>query len=283
LGDGPQFGCRASSSTGSNGSNSQCSWQVTDRHDSSYSTRPLRGQTPWKGHGAQKKHVSRYELGWCSVVQLVSIPPLSCSRRLTWAFSSRSEGEVQKGDTSVAAGLQIVCTTCYIKGTATAQLAIDGSFNASQAFEETLDQVQGEVQNITSAAVNNIQGVATNFTDGLDFEDFDFPTIPLDFNIDIPDIPECRLRFQFDGMELYMLLDTILSAGTTYTLNLYSSISPIGLAVGDELQVGVIFSVDLILSVEAEIDISSGFHIKLEDGIAIDIPMFDQNVSSITL
>jgi hypothetical protein len=84
-------------------------------------------------------------------------------------------------------------------------------------------------------------------------------------------------------MELYMLLDTILSAGTTYTLNLYSSISPIGLAVGDELQVGVIFSVDLILSVEAEIDISSGFHIKLEDGIAIDIPMFDQNVSSITL
>jgi hypothetical protein len=84
-------------------------------------------------------------------------------------------------------------------------------------------------------------------------------------------------------MELYMEIDTTLSGGATYTLNLYTSETAIGFTVGEDLLIGVIFSVDLILSVESEIDISSGFHIQLNDGVAIDIPMFDRNVSSITL
>jgi hypothetical protein len=120
-------------------------------------------------------------------------------------------------------------------------------------------------------------------TDGLHINDFAFPPLNLTFDMDVPNIPQCDLRFQFDGMELYMEIDTILSVGATYTLNLYTSESLIGVSVGEDLLIGVVFSVDLILSVEDEIDISSGFHIQLNDGLAIDIAMFDQNVSSITL
>jgi hypothetical protein len=105
----------------------------------------------------------------------------------------------------------------------------------------------------------------------------------VDFNFKVPEIPACDLSFQFDGMELYMEIDTTLSSGATYTLNLYTSKTPLGFAVGEDLLIGVVFSVDLILSVESEIDISTGFHIQLHDGIEINIPIFDQNVSSIIL
>jgi hypothetical protein len=80
-----------------------------------------------------------------------------------------------------------------------------------------------------------------------------------------------------------MLLDTTLSAGATYTLNLYTSETPIGFAISNNLWLGVIFAIDLILDVNAEIDMSSGFHIKLDDGAALDINMFDTEVANIAL
>jgi hypothetical protein len=184
--------------------------------------------------------------------------------------------------------MEIVCTTCYIKGTATAQFTINGNFNVSQAFHNVTSEIETEVDNITTTAVDYVENyvksaITSIASDGFHIDDFDFPPIQVDFDIDVPDIPECELRFQFDGMELYMEIDTTLSSGATYTLNLYTSETAIGFTVGENLLIGVIFSVDLILSVESEIDISSGFHIQLNDGVAIDIPMFDQNVSSITL
>jgi hypothetical protein len=181
--------------------------------------------------------------------------------------------------------VEIVCTTCYIKGTATAQFTINGNFNVSQAFHNVTSEIETEVNNITSTAVDYVENYVKSVitSDVFQIDDFDFPPIQIDFDIDIPDIPECELRFQFDGMELYMQIDTIISSGATYTLNLYTSKTPIGFAVGEGLLIGVIISVDLILSVESEIDISSGFHIQLNDGVAINIPMFSQDVSSITL
>lgn len=181
--------------------------------------------------------------------------------------------------------MEIVCTTCYIKGTATAQFTISGNFNVSQAFHNVTSEIQTELDNITTTAIDYVENYVKSVitSDGFHIDDLAFPPIKIDFDVDVPDIPECELRFQFDGMELYMQIDTTLSGGATYTLNLYESETPVGFAVSDDLLVGVIFSIDLILSVESEIDISSGFHIQLNDGIAIDIPMFDKNVSSITL
>jgi hypothetical protein len=185
---------------------------------------------------------------------------------------------------SVNAGIDIVCTTCYVKGTATAQLTIDGNFNFTQAYDNITTQIEGDLKTIISTGENYAENVTSIIAHDLDHLDFDFvlPPLNVDLNIDIPEIPESLLTFQFDGLELYMQIDTILSAGATYDLNLYTSKTEFGVSVGDEL-VGIVFTVDIILSVEADIDISSGFHIQLNDGLAIDIPMFDHNVSSITL
>ncbi|KAI1398985.1 hypothetical protein F4819DRAFT_437406 [Hypoxylon fuscum] len=191
-----------------------------------------------------------------------------------------------KTNVSLSASVDVICTTCYIKGVATAEFSVDGDFNATQAIQNFTGEVHDEILNVTDTAIHGIEGyfssVADNLEDGIDLDDFDFPPINFTFNVDMPDIPECHLKFQFDDLELYMLIDTVLSGGATYNLNLYSSNTPIGISASNELFIGVIFSVDLILSVEAEIDISSGIHLKLEDGVGLDMALFGQNVSSIT-
>ncbi|OTA92445.1 hypothetical protein M434DRAFT_12375 [Hypoxylon sp. CO27-5] len=200
-------------------------------------------------------------------------------------LSITAEPDTQS-NVSVTANIDITCTTCYIKGNATAQFSVDGGFNATQAIQNFTGQVKNEISNITDEVIDSIENyfptVLHNLEDGIDLDDFDFPPINATFDVDFPDIPECRLQFSFDGLELYMLLDTVLSAGATYNLNLYSSNTPIGVSASNELFLGVIFSVDLILSAEAQIDISSGIHIKLEDGVGLDMALFGRNVSSIT-
>lgn len=166
-------------------------------------------------------------------------------------------------------------------------MTINGNFNFSRAFENITSEIGGTIGNFSTAVVDYVEKYVNNTTSelqkGFDIDDFDFPPIDIDFDIDIPDIPECELQFQFNDLELYMQIDTILSIGATYTLNLYTSRTPIGFNVGEDLLVGVIFSVDLILDVQSEIDIRSGFHIQLNDGIAINLPIFSKNVSKITL
>lgn len=192
-----------------------------------------------------------------------------------------------KTNVTLSVGVDITCTTCYISGVATAEFSVKGDFNATQAIQNFTNEVHDEITNITDTAIDGIQDyfsdVFHNFEDGIDLDDFDFPPINFTFNVDMPDIPECNLKFQFDGLELYMMLDTVLSGGATYNLNLYTSNTPIGISAGKDLFLGVVFSVDLVLSVDAEIDISSGIHIKLEDGVGLDMTLFGQNVSSITL
>ncbi|KAH8588634.1 hypothetical protein B0O99DRAFT_638854 [Bisporella sp. PMI_857] len=201
------------------------------------------------------------------------------------------ETEVQKGvskneNVTIGASVNIICTTCYLKANATAEITIAGDFNATKVLSNFTDQIGSQIQNTTDTVIDFIQNYTTNVLaslgDGIDASDFDFPPMDVDFNIVVPDVPEVVLRFQFDGMELYVMLDTILGAGVTYTLNLYSSNTPIGISLSDKFQLGVIFAVDLILEAKAEIDISSGFHIKLDDGTAISIPLFSDNVTDTT-
>ncbi|KAJ2989068.1 hypothetical protein NUW58_g3653 [Xylaria curta] len=198
-----------------------------------------------------------------------------------------SEGQVVEGDTSISAGIEVTCVTCYVKGLVTAEIGFESDFNISQAVRNFTSDVANEIKNVTKEAIayldNEIPGLLANLTNDLDFSDINFPPLNVSFNVDVPDIPECRLHFQFDDLELYMLLDTVLSAGTTYTLNLYSSNTPVGLSVDSETFVGVIVSIDLILGTDADIDISSGLHIKVDDGMALDLSLFSQNVSSVTL
>jgi hypothetical protein len=187
----------------------------------------------------------------------------------------------------LSAGVEIVCTACYVRGTATAQLTVGENFNATQAFQSFKSEVGGDIEDLTNITIG---GLETYFEDiardisSLDFDldDLDFPTLNnTNFDLAIPDIPECQLLFKFDDLELYMEFDTTFSVGATYTLNLYESETPIGISASQDLEVGIVFKVDMILSAEAEIDISSGFHIKLNDGFALNMTMFGHDVSSV--
>jgi hypothetical protein len=180
-----------------------------------------------------------------------------------------------------------VCTTCFVKGVATAELSFSEDFNVSTTIDQTLSSVHDKIENFTETVddyfVNYTKTVLANFDDGVDVEDFAFPTFPFNFSMEVPTIPECNLRFTFDKMELYMEIDTILSVGATYELRLFASQTPIGISITPDLELGVVVAIDLILSVTGEIDISSGFHILLNDGAAINIALFGDDVSDIIL
>ena len=195
-----------------------------------------------------------------------------------------SDETVQKDNTT---GIKLIFQDCYVKGTATAQFTVQGNFNASQAIHNVTSEVKSDTDNIwntfVDATENYTKTLASDiFSGSFEIDDFDFPSMPFDLQLDMPEIPECQLRCQFDGLELYMQIDTILTGGATYQINLFTSESPVGIEIGDDFEIGVIFTIDLILSAELGMDISSGFHIKLHDGAAINIAMFSKNVSSIT-
>lgn len=148
------------------------------------------------------------------------------------------------------------------------------------------------VENFTDAAYDYLKDLADEAWDSvMDHEEFALPTFDFDFNnVSIAPVPDANLRFSFDGLELYMLMDTTLSMDATYTLNLFNSgrylagtpAAVIGIYITENLHLGLIFTVDLILAAHADIDVSSGFHLLLDDGFAIDIALFGDDASSIT-
>ncbi|KAI1108152.1 hypothetical protein F5Y14DRAFT_445686 [Nemania sp. NC0429] len=184
--------------------------------------------------------------------------------------------------TSVSAGIEVTCVTCYVKGLVTTELGFDDDFDIGQAIKDFANDIGEEFDNVTSVVTDYIHDQAWGFIQNVTGpNDVSFPPLDIDFNVDVPDIPECRLRFQFDDLELYMLIDIVLSVGTTYTFNIYSSNTPIGFSTGDEM-LGVIVSIDLIIDVNAEVDISSGVHIKVDDGMGLDLSLFSDDVSDVT-
>lgn len=106
----------------------------------------------------------------------------------------------------------------------------------------------------------------------------------MDFDLDLEDIPDAIINLKFDEFELYLELDIALDASSTYTIPLYpkSWSQPAGFEVGG-LTVGITISLDLILAVDAKVDINSGVHVKFDDGLALELVLFGSNVSSINL
>ncbi|KAK0107895.1 hypothetical protein ONS96_003682 [Cadophora gregata f. sp. sojae] len=194
-------------------------------------------------------------------------------------FIVEAEITNERVNTTFYGGIQIICTKCYIKGDVTSQLKVNGNY--TQAFKKLTSEIKGEIRNFSSAVADYLGDLPKPASFG-DIVDYDFPSIDIEFDIDVPEIPDTELQFQFDKMELYMRVNTVLAAGATYTLNLYTSKSVARFKVGDDLLVGTVVTIDLILDVKGEIDISSGFHIQLNDGIEIKMPIFGQNVSKIT-
>lgn len=110
-----------------------------------------------------------------------------------------------------------------------------------------------------------------------------WPTLNVSLQLDdLSGLPDAQIHFEFDDLELYLDLDIVLSVGASYTLPLYTSETPYGISL-DGFSLGAVFTVDLILIAEADIDIGSGIHIKFDDGLSFDLDMFSSNVSTMNL
>lgn len=183
-----------------------------------------------------------------------------------------------------------MCTSCYLRGLAKGELSLPCNFNASRTWDNIKEEFKDTVEEIVSAAENYTTDMEHEIRENWNhLDEVEFPTLDLDLDVNISAamIPESNLRFSFDGLELYMLIDTTLSLGSTYTVTLYNSAletpSPLGISITEDVFLGMVFTVDLILIAQATLDIRTGFHLLLDDGFAIDIALFGDDASGITL
>ena len=167
-------------------------------------------------------------------------------------------------------------------------LSFSNNVNVSELVNQTIQGVEANVLGLVGSVEdyweNYTHHVLSDWEHGdFSFDDLELPTLDYDFDWDnMSATPNASLQFTFNGLELYMLVDTILSAEATYTLNVYTSKSEAGIRLSDKMELGVTFTVDLILDAKADIDLQSGFHIKFADGLAIDIALFGKDVSGLT-
>jgi len=221
--------------------------------------------------------------------------PFSSGSRSNNRFRAVGSGgaTVQRraGSAALDFGVEIICETCYIKGAASTSLTIQG--NPASIISNYTAEIAGTVKNVTDVVVDKLAGaikqtvknVVDDIFDGPDDDNpFQFPTIDVDFDLDLAPLPGVTVQFQFDDdLEIYMRLNSKLAAGATYTLNLFSSVSPLGVAIGSDITAGVAVVIDLILDVRTAIDISSGFHLRLDKGVGMKLDMFSPNVSDLAL
>jgi hypothetical protein len=191
----------------------------------------------------------------------------------------------QNPKVDITESITITCSTCYIVGEATAQLTVSSDFNGTQAFDQIVNQTQSDFENLESTAINYVKTALETMikSDPFDINQFSPPTMGnITFDLNVHSLPQALLQLQFDGLELYVQLDTTLDISASYKVNLFTPQTPLGLAVPG-MDIGVWFTLDLLLDADANIDMASGFHIKFVDGVQINIPMFAPEASDIEL
>ncbi|KAK3302969.1 uncharacterized protein B0T15DRAFT_559532 [Chaetomium strumarium] len=200
-----------------------------------------------------------------------------------------------------AISVEVKCSTCYFKAGATAELNITGSFDLGNATQNITAQIGEELKNLTDTSVAAIKTIADQVWDELgdlvdgdlstkfSFEEafsFDNVTIDTDIDIVLPPLPEVQLLFQIDYLDLYVAIDTTIAAEATLTLPLFKTpvntpFGPLGISISPDLEIGIFVTIDLILSVEGEISLRSGFHLLVEEPIGFKIAMFSSDVSDV--
>ena len=91
------------------------------------------------------------------------------------------------------------------------------------------------------------------------------------------DIAHPSVKLEFSGVEAYVFVGLNTSASATFSVNLFSSQTPIGLHMPG-LNVGVVFFVDLVFGVTAELDMTGGFQVKLADDAFLEADIFGGDI-----
>lgn len=108
------------------------------------------------------------------------------------------------------------------------------------------------------------------------------PTVDVDFGLsDLVPVPEYQFSLTLDELDLFVQTQMTVSGSATYTLNLYTSESILGLREGNDLELGVVLTADLILSANGSLELESGFHLRMDEGLTLTVDLFGRNVSEI--
>lgn len=190
--------------------------------------------------------------------------------------------------TTAGLGVEITCESCYIKGGFTASLNVKD--NSTNALTKYTNDVHDGVQNVTQTAFNQITdglqaSAPSNSTSGdIETATAHLPTVNVDFDLDLAPLPGVSAQFQFnDGLELYMLLNTKMAVGSTYIVNMFSSKTPLDATIGSNITAGVALDIDLVLTSRNAVDVTSGFHLRLEKGASVEFDLFSSNISNVAM
>lgn len=92
------------------------------------------------------------------------------------------------------------------------------------------------------------------------------------------DIINPTVRLDFTGVEAYVDMEVAMSAGASYSINLFTSNSPIGLGFPG-LSVGVVFYLDLVFSLTDQLDLEGGFYVQLPDNAYLEASVFGGEIT----
>lgn len=183
------------------------------------------------------------------------------------------------------------CVTCYINAGATVEMSMKGELDVGLMIENVTDQFVDEMRNLTTTTVDTVREFFGDVWEAIEDEDIELSdvsfnefNIDLDFDIDFPPLPEIQVAFQIDELDVYIELGTKITGAATLTVPLFKSQTPLGYGLpGSDIEIGVFVTADLILSVEGEIDFTTGIHLELDDAAGFRLALFSSNVSDIFL
>ncbi|KAI0141547.1 hypothetical protein GGR57DRAFT_406504 [Xylariaceae sp. FL1272] len=85
---------------------------------------------------------------------------------------------------------------------------------------------------------------------------------------------ESSLALNFQGVGAVVDLDVTATATGDFSIPLFTSESPLGIS-GPGFQVGLVFSVDLLIGLVGEVDTTGGFEVSIPDGSSFVVPLDD--------
>ncbi|KIH87750.1 hypothetical protein SPBR_04691 [Sporothrix brasiliensis 5110] len=194
----------------------------------------------------------------------------------------------------VLIGVAATCVDCYLTAQLHTELiVIQANHSAApQNLSSVAHEFVHDIVNITETFFDDIFQYVKNSTKTVVheivhhepiediFHNFTRPDIDFDLK-DLAPLPEYQFLLTLDKIDLFVQLDLVVSAATSYTVNLFTSESDFGVRKGDDLELGVVLTVDLILSASGVVDLEGGFHLRMDEGLSLQVDLFGHNVSEI--
>lgn len=79
------------------------------------------------------------------------------------------------------------------------------------------------------------------------------------------------IKIEFEDVGGHFEFDIVASDTVSYSLPIYMSSTPVGVACSEEVTVGLVLAIDLVFSLTAEIDLEAGFEFSFPEGAFITV------------